>query len=219
MPRVANHYPKTWNMADLLRHLGNISASRVRLNPAPGTATERDLIEIERKEDRLYELVEGVLVEKIMGFAESNLALDLAFYLNSYLHEHDLGIIAGESGAVRLMRGLVRMPDVCFVSWERLPGETVPDEPIADLAPDLAVEVLSRGNTKKEMKRKLKEYFLSGVRLVWYIDPRRRNVQVFTAPDKVTTLIGTETLDGGEVLPGFMLPLSQLFAKKKRRRK
>ena len=111
------------------------------------------------------------------------------------------------------MPGLVRIPDVAFISWERLPGKVVvPDEAIPDLAPDLAVEVLSEGNTKEEMERKLKDYFFAGVRLVWYIDLKKRTAEVYTSPDQGVTLTEGQTLDGGEVLPGFRLPLRQLFA-------
>jgi hypothetical protein len=60
-------------MGDLLIQLGGVSPDRVRLRPPPGTATERDLLEIHRREDRLYELVNGVLVEKVMGMTESRL--------------------------------------------------------------------------------------------------------------------------------------------------
>ena len=72
---------------------------------------------------------------------------------------------------VWLFRGLVRIPDVAFTSWERLPGRRVPPEPIPELAPDLAVEVLSQSNTEAEMTRKRGEYFAAGVRLVWLVDP------------------------------------------------
>ena len=75
---------------------------------------------------------------------------------------------------MKLAEKLVRIPDVSFTNWDRVPGRVVPDAPVPDLAPDLAVEVLSEGNTREEMERKLKEYFHSDVQLVWYIDPRKR---------------------------------------------
>jgi Uma2 family endonuclease len=77
--------------------------------------------------------------------------------------------------------------------------------------PDLAVEVLSEGNTAKEMSDKLADYFDAGVRLVWYIDPRDRTVQVFTRPDSPQVLHEHDTLTGGEVLPGFTLSLKEFF--------
>jgi Uma2 family endonuclease len=107
--------------------------------------------------------------------------------------------------------GLVRIPDISFISWDRLPSRYYPKEPIPNLAPDLAVEVLRESNTAKEMKRKLQEYFAVGVRLVWFADPKARTVEVFTAADRSTTLEENQTLDGGDVLPGFALPLAALF--------
>lgn len=199
------------NMADLLRKLGNVSPRRVRLRPLPGRATEEDVVRAEEKENVLCELVDGVLVEKVMGYPESSLACELIFHLRSYLKEHNVGILGGESGATRLLPGLIRMPDVSFVSWERLKDPAAAAEPILGVAPDLAVEVLSKGNTRGEMRQKLKEYFLAGVRLVWYVDPKAKTVRVFAAPDVVTTLGESQTLDGGDVLPGFELSLKELF--------
>jgi Uma2 family endonuclease len=103
---------------------------------------------------------------------------------------------------MRLLPGLVRLPDVSFVRWERYPNRQRPTVPIPDVVPDLAIEVLSEGNTPGEMKRKLKEYFLAGVGLVWFVDPQRRTVEGFTAPDDSTVFTEADTLDGGDVLPG-----------------
>jgi Uma2 family endonuclease len=213
MARSRNALPATWTIGDLLKHFGGISPRRIRLRPAPGTATEQDVIDIQNREDRLYELVDGVLVEKIMGFPESYLAAEIVRLAGSHVAKSDLGIVVGADGTVRLMPDLVRIPDVSFVSWRRLPARKVPPEPIPDLAPNLAVEVLSRGNTKREMDRKLKDYFLAGVELVWFIDPAKRTVRVYTAPDESILLTEEQTLDGGQVLPGFRLPLKELFAK------
>jgi Uma2 family endonuclease len=220
MIRARGIIPATWSVADLLKHLGDISPERIRLQPAPGEARERDVLEIQRQEKRHYELMEGVLVEKIMGYEESSLACELIYYLKHFLHENDLGNVAGADGALRLMLGLVRIPDVSFISWDRLPDRQIPAEPLPDLTPDLAVEILSEGNTQAEMERKLRDYFLCGTRLVWYIDPQRRTVRVYTNPDQCIELIERQTLDGGAVLPGFSLPLAQLFARlpKARRR-
>ena len=113
-----------------------------------------------------------------------------------------LGLVTAPDGMVRLAPGLVRIPDVAFVSWARLPGRRVPREPIPDLAPDLAVEVLSESNTADEMARKRREYFAAGVRLVWQVAPLARTVEVYTAPEQVMLLREEDTLEGGEVLPG-----------------
>jgi Uma2 family endonuclease len=210
---MATAVPLFVTLDDVLEHLGGVNPKRVRLVPSPGKATEKDLLKLNRRKERLYELVDGVLVEKVMGYRESFLASILAHLLHSFLDQNDLGAVTVGDGPVGLGPKLVRLPDVAFVSWDQFPGGTIPPTPIPDLAPDLAVEVLSESNTRGEMQRKLKDYFLAGVRLVWYIDPERRTVAVYTAPDQVRLLRESQTLDGGTVLPGFTLPLKALFAR------
>lgn len=198
---------------DLLERLGGIAPGRVLLRPQPGQATEADLLRVLRKTDRLFELVDGTLVEKVMGYGEGGLAMDLVRLLGKFLDQHDLGDLVGPDATMRLMPHLVRIPDVSFISWDKLPGRQRPREAVPDLVPDLAVEVLSEGNTPAEMRRKLKEYFLAGVRLVWFIDPDRRTAEVFTSPDAGTVFTEEQTLDGGDVLPGLRLPVRDVFAR------
>jgi Uma2 family endonuclease len=200
-------------VAELLKKLGGIPAERVLLDPPPGTATEKDVLAVEQREGRLCELVDGVLVEKAVGFAESVLAVWLANLLHVFLVEHDLGILTGAAGPFRLRRGLVRMPGIAFISWNQLPNRKIPKKPIPDLYPDLAVEVLRRKNTKAEIDRKLHEYFRSGTRLAWVVNPRKRCVSVYTTPDQFRLLKEDESLDGGEVLPGLNVPLREVFAR------
>ena len=202
----------TETLGDLLKQLGDISPDRIRMRPAPGTATEADVERIHAKEKRLYELIDGVLVEKGMGYPESLLAVAIAAALRNWVVARRLGLVSGADGMMRLFPGLVRIPDVAFVSRERLPGGRVPEEPIPSIAPDLAVEVLSESNTKREMARKCNEYFDAGVRLVWIVDPKTSTVAVFTGPEEFKVLNQDQTLDGGEVLPGFTLSLRELFA-------
>jgi Uma2 family endonuclease len=215
-PRITR--PRFETAAELLEKLGGIDPARVRLLPPPGRATVRDLIRLMEETDRLYELVDGVLVEKDMGFTEAGLAGLILHLISTYLDEKDLGLVVGEGGPMRLMAGLVRLPDVAFVSWDRLPvrGE-FPPEPVPKLVPDLAVEVISKGNTREEMARKLKEYFEAGVRLVWYVDPKKRTVKAYTSPEESRVLTEKHTLDGGEVLPGFTLPVKKIFARVRRK--
>jgi Uma2 family endonuclease len=199
-------------LADLLNRLGGVPLDRIRFHPYPGTATVRDVIEVERKEGKLCELVEGVLVEKTVGYQESRLAVLLGGLLNAFVIPHNLGLVTGPDGTVRLAADLVRIPDIAFTSWDRLPGRRAPKAPIPRLAPNLAVEVLSASNTPREMAAKRRDYFSAGVELVWEIDPRRRTVRVFTSATDSTILRQNGTLDGGGVLPGFTLPLRDLFA-------
>jgi Uma2 family endonuclease len=198
-------------LADLQQHLGGIPAERIRLVPAPGTATEQDLLDIADHEDRLYELEDGVLVEKAMGWQEAVLAAWIIGEITAYLKTHDLGQVMGADGPLQILPGKVKLPDVSFIGWKRFPKERLGRRPIPALVPDLVVEVLSDTNTQREMDRKRKQYFQAGVTLVWYIDPKTRSARAFTSPTGVTQLDEDSALDGGQVLPGFRLSLRELF--------
>ena len=200
-------------LADLLDRLGNVPLKRILFRPYPGTATEADVLAVMHgPRERLCELVDGVLVEKAMGYRESQLAGFLLGLLNVFVIPRNLGLVTGADGTVRLMAGLLRIPDVAFTSWDRIPGRRRPTAPIPTLVPDLAVEVLSTSNTPGEMARKRLDYFTAGVRLVWEINPDARTVSVYTSVDTTRVLTVADTLDGGAVLPGFTLPLRDLFA-------
>jgi Uma2 family endonuclease len=198
-------------MQDILDSLGNIPASRVRVWPYPGTATEQDVTFVQDHENRTCELIDGTLVEKGMGFWESVVAATLVEILGPFVRNHQLGIVSGPDGTVRLKFGLVRAPDVAFISRSRLPSSQNMEEAIPNLIPDLAIEVLSRSNTAGEMERKRREYFAAGVRLVWTIDRRARKAIVYTSADQGTVVPESGSLDGGDVLPGFALSLQWLF--------
>jgi Uma2 family endonuclease len=204
--------PSTWTAVDLSDRFGPMPLDRILFDPRPGSATEKDVLDIYQREKRLCELVDGVLVEKTVGFTESSLAITLSTFLRVFLMGKRLGTVTGPDGMMRLARGLVRIPDVAFVSWDRFPNRQLPREPIPGVAPDLAVEVLSSSNTAQEMARKRRDYFAAGTRLVWEVDPVQRTVTVYTAAEQFTVLHEQDTLDGGAVLPGSSLPLRQLFA-------
>jgi Uma2 family endonuclease len=201
--------PPVRTLADLLHRLGDIPPDRVRFNPIPGTASIKDLL---LPENRSCELVDDTLVEKAVGAEESLLAIWLGRLIHEFVQSRNLGIVTGEAGLLQLTGGTVRAPDLAFISWDRMPNRRRPSRPIPALTPDLAIEVLSKRNTKKEMVRKRKEYFRSNVSLVWEINPRKRTVRVYTAIDEFRDLTASDTLTGDPVLPGFTLPLAQLFA-------
>ena len=209
--------PQLRNLAELIDRLGGVPLERVRLHPWPGTATVEDVVRIDDHEDRLCELIDGVLVEKAMGFQESQIAVILIRLVGDFVAKHDLGVLTGEAGMVRLLGDQVRMPDVAFVSWERFEAAETEGVAAPEVVPDLAVEVLSPSNSPGEMSRKLQEYFQAGVRLVWYIDPATRNVTVYTSASRSKTVPQSGTLDGGKVLPGFKIAVSELFAVRKAR--
>lgn len=204
-------------LADLLERLGGVPLYRIWFKPSPGTATEADVVEADVHEDRLCELVHGVLVEKAPGFRECLLANVLTGALHEFVHSRNLGLVSGASGSIRLAPGLVRLPDAAFVSWARVPGGRVPDEPIPDLVPDLSVRVLRADNTPGEMALLRRECFGVGVRQVWEVDARLRILAQYTAHGRQATLSERETLRAGDVLPGFTLFLRGFFAELDRR--
>jgi Uma2 family endonuclease len=191
--------------------LGRVPMNRIVFDPLPGTATEQDVTRLDDHEDRLCELVDGTLVEKAMGFEESLIAIRIGYLLSVFIIPRKLGLISGEGGMMRILKGRVRIPDVAFISFDRLPNRRPPQGPIPNLAPDLAVEVLSDSNTRQEMSIKLSEYFKAGTRLVWYVDPKAKSVNVYTSPDQVQSLTMDAILTGGDVLPGFETPVSAIF--------
>ncbi len=204
-------------VAELIEQLGDIPPERIRMHPVPGTATEQDLLDADAHDGRPCELVDGVLVQKAVGFFEDRVGLVLAMILEEFSVQQDLGFVLGGTAPERLRPGTVRLPDVSYYSWSRFPNRELPPGQILGLVPDLAVEVLSPGNTKREMERKLREYFRVGVRLVWYIDPKDRTATVYTSPSRARKLTEGQALTGGKVLPGFSLPLRDLFARAERR--
>jgi Uma2 family endonuclease len=196
-------------IADLIHRLGDIPADRIRFIPPPGTATKADLLKVEHKN---CELVEGTLVEKPVGFIESYLHMYLGRKLGNWVEEHNLGYLTGEAGLYELPGGTVRGPDIAFTSWDSTPDRKLPTDPIPLGSPDLVVEVLSRSNTKREMTRKREEYFNGNVKLVWEIDPQRRKFRVYTSVEDFRDLESGDTIRGEPVLPGFELPLVNVFA-------
>lgn len=208
-PSRAQPRPRFENGAQWLASLGGVPLSRIIFNPWPGEATEADLLYMVDHEKRLCELVDGTLVEKPVGCWEGLIAANLVVLLGSFVNPRDLGAVFGADSTLRMKSGRIRLPDVSFVSKARLPQTLAP---VPSLGPDLAVEVLSEGNTEAEMRQKLAEYFQSGTRLAWIIDPGPRTVAVYTAADGPPTIVPESgSLDGGAVLPGLSIRVADLF--------
>jgi Uma2 family endonuclease len=206
--------PRT--LADALHALGDIDASRIRWNPLPGTATVEDAIRLnEEKRTAFVELVDGVLVEKPMGFPEGILAAALIEIIGVFVRAHNLGIVGGPDTMMQLVPKLLRIPDVSFLSWERINGK-VPTEAAPVISPDLAIEVLSPENTTEEMNRKCGEYFKSGAKAVWLVCRKTKTVAVYSSAERCETLTENDILTGGTVLPGFSLDVRKLFGELER---
>ena len=200
------------NGAEWWHALGDVPLERIVMDPPPGTATEQDLLVFVERDKRLVELINGTLVEKPVGLDEAVIAQWVAYHLMTWIVPRKLGVVAGGDGTMRMRNGRIRLPDVSFISLERFAALPRPRPPIPEIGPDLAVEVLSPSNTSREIDQKLREYFESGTRLAWVIDPPTRTVAVYVAPDHPAhTLTESDTIDGGDVLPGFSVAIAEFF--------
>jgi Uma2 family endonuclease len=170
--------------------------------------------------DLPHELWRGVLrLVMPAGGAHGYAVTLLISALAPHVYGHDLGMVFSESTGFVLERGpdTVLCPDVAFVAKERLPAGG-PGWSFPELAPDLAVEVLSPSDRPGQVRAKVAEYLRLGVRCVWVFHPAKGTVQVHArgagpASPITTTVLGErDVLDGGEVLPGFRYPLAQLFS-------
>ncbi len=158
------------------------------------------------------ELVRGEIVTMPPpNFMHGIVQLNIGFLLKTFLKENRIGRATVESGLVtELDPDTVRGPDVAYWSYERVPSGESPDV-YPDVAADLVAEVLSPSNTRGIIQAKIREYFASGVRIVWVVDPDEQSVTVYTKPGDGTVLWNDATLTAGDVLPGFTCPVASLF--------
>jgi Uma2 family endonuclease len=203
--------PRFQTVAEVQERIGYVPVERLRLDVPLGMATIDDVVRLDDHKDRLCELIDGVLVEKPMGTRESHVSGEVLSLIKVFIRPLNLGIAIGGDGMLEVLPGQVRLPDVSFIARAKVPHGLPPGPAVLELVPDLAVEVLSPSNTPAEMSRKLREYFFAGTRLVWYIDLNDRSVTVYTAPDQSTRLTEADTIDGGDVLPGFRVPVARFF--------
>jgi Uma2 family endonuclease len=165
--------------------------------------------------DAPYVLIDGRLVYEEMGSGgrSSELGGLIVSYLNAFARPHRLGKVYGADGTFILRRNpdTAVMPDAAFLLEAHVPP---PEQAMRFLpvAPDIAVEVLSPTDRAGATARKVALYLASGVPLVWQVNPAARTITVYAPDREPRTLTENDTLDGGEVLPGFALPLAELFA-------
>jgi Uma2 family endonuclease len=163
--------------------------------------------------DMLYEVVDGEIREKCVGVQESEIATLLSGFLFTFLLHGKLGRVLTEvMFRIDLAKDLQRRPDVAFVSHSKWPANRrAPNVSVWDLVPDLAIEVVSPTNSAADVQRKIHEYFEAGVSGVWVIYPSQKNIYVYTSPTQIQVLQLGDLLSGGDLIPGFSLPLSALF--------
>lgn len=163
--------------------------------------------------DRRQELVGGNLVVITpAGFAHGRVAGKIFAALHTFVHANQLGeTCAAETGFV-LARNpdTVRAPDAAFVTASRAALQ-VRKEGYFDGAPDLAVEVVSPNDTDEDLHQKVLDYLRAGSRQVWVVRPRSRTVSVFRSFSDVSVLGEGDAIVGHDLLPGFSLPVEQIF--------
>ncbi|MCA9077026.1 MAG: Uma2 family endonuclease [Planctomycetaceae bacterium] len=165
-------------------------------------------------EEPLYEVVNGVKVELPPMSIQSNLiAGDVYFALRSFLVDHPIGTPVMEALLIiDPEANLRRRPDVAFVSANRWPlDREVPETGDWEVVPTIAIEVTSTHDLARDVEEKTIEYFAHGVEAVWVVHPEHRRIYCYSSPTETMILDEKATLDGGDILPGFKLPLNELF--------
>jgi len=163
---------------------------------------------------KFYEAVDGHILENPpMGARESLLANSLAFLMESFARAHQVGRAVIETlFLLDSTRRLKRRPDLAFVSTRRWPlKRRIPATECWEVVPDLAVEFISETNMAAKVDKKIDEYFQSGVDAVWVVYPETRKVYVYDSPTQVRILRVGDDLEGGAIVPGFRIAVSELF--------
>jgi Uma2 family endonuclease len=162
-----------------------------------------------------YEIINGELIDMgNSGALHGYVCSTLMILLGGYVRIQKLGAMFDSSTAFKMKNGDRRSPDISFFAKERLQGLTELPTGFLEGAPDLAVEVLSPGNTVEEIHDKLVEYFENGTRLAWIIHPSEHYVLVYRCAQEPDRLLkSVDSLDGEEVIPGFTFPVADLFQK------
>lgn len=160
-----------------------------------------------------YELVEGELREMTpAGARHGSATAALTVLLGQHVRANRLGMVLAAETGFRISRDpdTVRAPDVSFIARERIPPEG-PPEGYWDLAPDLAVEVVSPNDTAAQVQSKVQMWLESGVHLVWVVYPDTRVVVAYKSLKEITTFTAEDTLGGEQVVPGFECAVAEIF--------
>jgi Uma2 family endonuclease len=172
---------------------------------------------LEMGSDARYELIEGVLKEVSPSSSKpSVIGARLQIFIGQFVLEHDLGYTTNADGGYILFDNpaTVVSPDLGFYRGDRYAGG-VPERGFYPMPPDLAVEVISPTDKRADIGQKQELYARAGVPLVWWVDPDACTVTVHRPGQAPVVLKESGTLDGGDVLPGFSLPVERIFAIKR----
>ena len=174
--------------------------------------TAEEFFRLYSHKDEHYELVRGEVIELAPpGWVHGGVAVNISSPLHRYVREHDLGRVVVESGYwIERQPDTVRGPDVSFVRRERLPAEGAP-RAFFEGAPDLAVEIVSPSDNATGLEAKVHQYLQNGVQRVWVVYPDSRRVTVHRPGGSAQCYEEEATLEEPELLPGFALPLAEVF--------
>ncbi len=166
--------------------------------------------------DKEYEIVDGIPEEKEMaGARHGRVGTKLLARLSMFAEENDLGVVYGPDTTFKMERN-ERLPDISFVSIDRIPEDGDP-EGIWQIAPDLAVEVISPNDIYTKVMNKVFDYLDEGVKQVWLIYPERKLLTIYSSMTESETLTENDLLTCEELLPGFRCKIGDLFTLPKRR--
>ena len=165
--------------------------------------------------DRRLELIYGVIHEKMSpSFLPSAIAMLIGRFILEYLEKHPIGYITGADGGYVFSKNTKLIPDVGYISKQRMPE--FPDREVP-VPPDLAIEVVSPTDVKKEVQGKVKLYLQHGTKIVWVVYPDTQTVEVYrpseTEEADMLSLTLDDWLEGGDVLPDFKLAINRIFPK------
>ena len=164
-------------------------------------------------DDSRYELVRGVLRKMPpAGFEHGICAAEIGSKLNVHVRAHQLGYVCGAETGFKVAQNpdTVRAPDAAFIRQASIERQGIV-KGYWEGAPDLAVEVISPGDTYAEVAEKVEEWLTAGCTMVWVINPRRETVEVYRSNEDFTVLRGTDILDGGDIVEGFQCQVQNIF--------
>ena len=175
------------------------------------TWTDEELMALPRDGCK-RELIDGAIIMRPAGFDHERIGAKLLAALATHAEKEKLGVVCGSSLGCRMANGDVLSPDVSFVASSRVPVAGRASKRFFPGAPDLVAEILSPFDTLAKTQRKLQDYFANGTRLAWVLNPQEKSVLVYRTTAAAKLLRTADTLDGEDIVPGFQLGLTDLFA-------
>jgi Uma2 family endonuclease len=198
-----------WTLDDVRDRFGSIFVGRIVTDPAPGTATRSDFERVNGPgSEGGVELIDGILIRKAMSEYTGWLGGYILRILGNFIESRGLGWVQPGDNRFHFPDGMLG-PDVTFTRRDQRP-DGLQTRGWSDVPPALVVEVISPGNTPREMHRKREIYFAAGVEEVWEVWPEPREVRVFTAVETQRVLRPGDRLES-PVLPGFATDAAELL--------